>query len=70
VSGLGVRRRSGRITRYPETETQRTPLATAAAGVRQRDAAAHGWLVETLCSAYLQFSFLSQLVFRSGAALL
>jgi len=28
----------GRVTHYPETETQRTPLATAAAGTHRRDA--------------------------------
>ena len=28
-----------RVMRYPETETRRTPLATAAKGMRQRDAA-------------------------------
>ena len=34
-----VGRVSGRVTRHPETETRRTLLATAAAGVHQRDAA-------------------------------
>jgi hypothetical protein len=57
------------MTRYPETETQRTPLATAAAGMRQRDAAGMAGFLRR-CSTYVQFSFLSQLVFRSGAALL
>jgi hypothetical protein len=36
------------MTRYPETETRRTLLASAAAGMRQRDAAGTAGLLRSL----------------------
>src|SRR5260370_37708983 len=44
-------------TRYPETETRRTPLASAAAGMRQRDAA--GTLRHMVTASVLTFEKLT-----------
>ena len=48
-----------RITPYPETETQRTPLATAAAGMRQRDAAGMAGFLRRSAARMFNFLFLA-----------